>query len=489
MKKLFIIGTVISAFLLVGLIPLNMFVVDFPEWVIWIPAVILAAVNVLRIVKSDEKRAVKIIAPIVSAILIAAAWGGAYCNPYWGSTLTRRENITKDYDTVLTYSQAQEDMEEMLHWVNKDHPAFYNGRPDYFEKAYGEALARLSKDDEITVNDLYREMQTVLSTLSDGHTTAYVLYNEEHYLKTIAERRAQGYTLESINAKTVAELFEENRGLFSFDAESWGIENLSGKLTSKEGLAFLGIDADGASYTWVNESGERLTETYTSADFVTYAEYVKYNEAYMTNESETESFASYKIDKELDLAVLTLTECIYNDEYIASLRDMFTEVKAQGINNVAVDLRGNGGGDSRVANEFIRYLDIDSYKVDTTEQRLGVFMVSQDDAVMENEKYADLTFFGDVYLLTDATSFSSAMLFAQYIKDNDLGTIIGEPPGNDPNGYGDIATFRLDNSGIYISVSTKKFLRASGDATDKLVMPDIECDGEAAMDMLMETIG
>ncbi|MBE6765183.1 MAG: hypothetical protein E7546_04820 [Ruminococcaceae bacterium] len=489
MKKLFIIGSAVSAFLLVGLVPLNMFVIKFPEWVIWIPAAMLAAVNILRIIKSDEKRAVKIIAPIVSAILIAAAWAGAYCNPYWSSTLVRPSDCTKDYDTVLTYSQAQDDMEEMLHWVKKDHPMFMDGCPQGFSAAYDEALARLEKDDEITVNDLYREMQTMLSTLSDGHTTAYVLYNEEHYLRTIAERRAQGYTLDSINGKSITELFEENRGLFSFDAESWGVENLSGKLTSKEGLAFIGIDAEGVSYTWINESGERLTEAYTSADFVTYAEYVKYNEAYMTNESETKSFASYKIDKDKSLAILTLTECNYNDEYIACLRDMFTEVKAQGINNVAVDLRGNGGGDSRVANEFIRYLEVDSYKVDTTEQRLGVFMVSQDDAVMENEKYAELTFLGDVYLLTDATSFSSAMLFAQYIKDNGLGTIIGEPPGNDPNGYGDIATFRLDNSGIYLSVSTKKFLRASGEVIDRLVMPDIECDGDDAMNVLGETIG
>jgi len=49
MKKLFIIGSAVSAFLLVGLVPLNMFVIKFPEWVIWIPAAMLAAMlEVLR---------------------------------------------------------------------------------------------------------------------------------------------------------------------------------------------------------------------------------------------------------------------------------------------------------------------------------------------------------------------------------------------------------------------------------------------------------
>ncbi len=44
--------------------------------------------------------------------------------------------------------------------------------------------------------------------------------------------------------------------------------------------------------------------------------------------------------------------------------------------------------------------------------------------------YDDLTFNGPVYVLTSANSFRSAILFAQYIKDNLMGTLIGEEPGN-----------------------------------------------------------
>ena len=167
---------------------------------------------------------------------------------------------------------------------------------------------------------------------------------------------------------------------------------------------------------------------------------------------------------------------------------MFTEVKNKGIKNVAVDLRGNSGGNSLVADEFIRYLDADSFRVTTETMRLGPFFTPLGPETVENERYTDLTFTGDVYLLTSAGSFSSAMLFPQYIKDNGLGKLIGEPPGNDPNGYGEITEFRTPNAGMWISVSTKRFNRVDRDCPDKYVMPDIPCDEAGALDVLYEAI-
>jgi C-terminal processing protease CtpA/Prc len=106
----------------------------------------------------------------------------------------------------------------------------------------------------------------------------------------------------------------------------------------------------------------------------------------------------------------------------------------------------------------------------------------------KNEKVNDLLFTGDFYLLTSSGTFSSAMLYAQYVKDNHVGTIIGEAPGNDPNGYGEVVYFALPNSKIFMSVSTKHFIRADKDAGTYLVEPDIECSSNEAMDKLYEVI-
>jgi len=163
---------------------------------------------------------------------------------------------------------------------------------------------------------------------------------------------------------------------------------------------------------------------------------------------------------------------------------MFTEVKAHGIENVAVDIRNNGGGSSQVVNEFLRYLDIDSYQIDSMKWRLGFFYLPFGNGLCKNDKYSELTFKGDLYLLTAANTFSSAMMFAEYVKDNQLGLIIGEAPGNDPNGYGEIVCFKLPNSQIFMQISTKQFIRADRECTDKLVTPDIECPSEKALEKL-----
>lgn len=43
------------------------------------------------------------------------------------------------------------------------------------------------------------------------------------------------------------------------------------------------------------------------------------------------------------------------------LYNFFQEVSKNNIQNIAIDLRENTGGNSLVINQFIRYLDVDTY--------------------------------------------------------------------------------------------------------------------------------
>lgn len=484
-QKLLLAADILLAVGIVGLIPLNLWVCRFPEWVILITALLLVAMNVVYLVKFKTKLATKIILPIFSVLAICLSLFGSYCNPYWNSMMCRYCDDTQAYDTVVTYAQAKADVDYMMHYLNKCHPLFMSGTPDEVQQSYDAAIARLQSADEITVNTLRREVQQILSVLGDGHTTSWA-NRYERYLKTISKRKAENWQLVKINGRTLERIFEDNKSLFCYEVESWGMERFYAEVSTLSGLDFLGFDTDNITYTWQNDEGEEQTDRYTASDFIIYDEYLEYNKAYL--EDEDEDFVSYRIDEENSLALLTLTSCNYNEQYINCLKDMFTEVKAKGIRNVAVDIRGNGGGNSLVANEFIRYLDIDEYLEDTCKWRFGVFNISLGNGRKVNEKYTDLTFDGNVFLLTDTSSFSSSMMFAQYIKDNRLGSIIGEPPGNTPNCYGDISTFSMPNSGLCFQVSTKQFFRADKDSKDILVMPDMECDGEKALDMLYETL-
>lgn len=205
--------------------------------------------------------------------------------------------------------------------------------------------------------------------------------------------------------------------------------------------------------------------------------------------SEPQNFVYYDIDEQKSLAVLTLSKCVYNKIYIDCVEDMFTEVKQKNIKNVAVDLRGNGGGNSLVGNEFVKYLPAESYFDGPFDWRWGFITFHGNGMEIKNERYKDLTFEGDVYILTDNESFSAAKDFAMLIQDNNLGKVVGEPPANSVNGYGDITNFYLSNTGLFVQISTKKWYRIDSSKTDDYVMPDYPCNSKECLDKLYEVLG
>lgn len=491
MKKRYLIICIIMNLLALALIPMNLYLFAMPEWVSLIFDSLAAGALIVFFLKGRGKWLSKSILSILLILTIGISLFGTYCNPYWSSCNFSGFPYSESYDTVLTYEQAKEDLEYCLDCVKRDHPLFINGIPTEVWQRYENALEELQKAEQIDVTLVWQKCQNILSVLGDGHTCAYPnsYYGNEHYLKYIKARRDAGDALAAVNGMELSQLLEEKSDLYCYEVESWGILQLKSELSTLEGLYFLGIPVDeGVAYTYESPEGVRDTVTYYESDFVTYEEYMELNQIEDTSEEE-DSFVSYTIDSERSLAVLTLEECNYNNEYCRCLQDMFTEVKEQGIENVAVDIRDNGGGNSMVVNEFIRYLDVDTYQVDTCNWRLGIFNPSFGSGINQNQRYTDLIFRGRLYLLTSSGSFSSAMMFAEYIKDNQLGVLIGEAPGNTPSGYGDIAIFQLPNSGLYVQVSTKEFFRADRETDDILVEPDIECDAGEAMEYLYLELG
>ena len=82
-----------------------------------------------------------------------------------------------------------------------------------------------------------------------------------------------------------------------------------------------------------------------------------------------------------------------------------------------------------------------------------------------NRKIEDksLRFDGRLFVLTSPATFSSGNWFAVIIKDNNLGTIIGEPTGNAPSSYGDVPSFQMPNTGFSFTVSHKRWVRPNPD--------------------------
>lgn len=486
---------VILSLLSIGIIFLDLYCFAIPRFVSLFSIVALLAIIVLELIK-ENRRWKKILFTIINILVIVFVFLGTYCNPYRNSLTKRKinldENCKSAYNQTLTYREAKSDLDMAIYHLKHVHPMFIHGLSDDVKQLYKQAILNLKANNNITVNDLCKEIETIYSCLGDGHTSVWAWYYDTHTLKYMDKHYLNKDKIVAVNGITIEEIFNKNRQYFSFETEESGMLRVAECLQTLENLDYLGFNVDnGITYTYVNINGEQFQETYYKNDFLTPNDYWAYNDtdnSRFNNANNSNEFVRYEIMPDKNLAVLTLDSCDYNDYYKKCLSDMFNEVKNKGIGNVCVDVRSNSGGASRVINEFLRYINIDSYRNITCDVRLGIFMLhaSERDAELENNRYEDLVFNGNVYILTSTYSYSSAMDFAMFISDNHIGTVIGETPGNKANCYGDVLSFKLKNSDLLLRISFKKWYRIDKSNTDEFVEPNIKCKSEDALQTLIE---
>ena len=485
MKKLYVILIILLNLFIPLMGILSLFVFDIPNFIYILVSLLIIIFNIL-LFKSTSKKIGKYILLVVSIIFIIVGFVGVYCDPYWNSYNFRNSSlISNDYDYTLTKKEALEDLDFAMKKLMKNHPGFYHNTDKKIEERYEQVKKEIENKDNITVAFLEGRIESILSLLGDAHTMAIGNYGTYHIMKEASNHTNNNDKLVKINGITIKELWESKKNLFSYEMEEAGFKEFCNQLVLMEELIKMDIPVDKVVYTYLID-GVETDFTYTKDDFLIQSEYYKYNN--MDIKKEEKPFVYYEIDKEKSVAILTLDNCINNDFYKETLKKMFKEIKNNKIKNVAVDLRNNGGGNSSVATEFIKYLNVDSYLQWASEDRYGLFMIKNKEMTITNKKYDNLLFNGNVYILTSIDTFSSAMNFAMYIKDNNIGKVIGEASSNNPNSYGDIISYLLPNSKIYLHVSYKKWYRISTVKNEEFIEPDIKCDSDGAIEVLFENI-
>ncbi len=464
------------------LIPANIFLLNFPGWVMGASGILLCGGLAAYFFRFRPGTAAKTILSVIFAGTSFVCAISPCLIPWWNSyTFKAYHGKILNYDEMISGRKAEDDLKTLKYYLEKLHPLFQKGLTTEVKEAYEQVLGRLEEAEQITVNDFRREIQTVLHPIGDAHTTTYNDYPGDKYLKTAPPKSREGYGIRSVNGKNVEQIIEEARRYCCYETEEW----ISIDLGSLASLEFYGFSSP-FTYEWSRDD-EIITESCTEADFVGWEQYLEIYEQYFGAE-ESKEFVVCEIDEERSLAVLTLTQCEYNQTYIDCVREMFTQVKQKGIQNVAVDLRGNGGGSSMVGNEFVKYLPMGSYADGSYDWRWGPFMIHCDNSSVTNRRYEDLTFEGNVYVLTDRNSFSAAKDFAMLIQDNDLGKILGEASANNVRGYGEVAAFYLPNTGLFVQISTKKWYRIDENNPADYVCPDYPCEGGEAVEKLYELL-
>lgn len=192
----------------------------------------------------------------------------------------------------------------------------------------------------------------------------------------------------------------------------------------------------------------------------------------------------------------------------------FSAIAENKIENLVIDIRGNGGGRSVVVDSLLNYLTDKKYKqykiIETRisnelkerykekyPERLDWInryeideLVSQDEK-MNNPTKNKLRFKGNLFLLSDKISFSAAATFAGVFKELKLGKIIGEETGGTIEYYGDYWTMKTPNTEIDFYIAPKRFVQYGGKDLNRGVIPDylVENKGDSILDFTYSLIG
>ncbi len=187
---------------------------------------------------------------------------------------------------------------------------------------------------------------------------------------------------------------------------------------------------------------------------------------------------------------------IYSDGEKRNVDSLFTLLSEKKPENLVIDLRFNGGGNSSAGDYILDHLTSRPYrqysKVDVklSKQALAMgretglkelegLLVTWRLDPRQPEDRAN-RFDGSLFLLTGPDTFSSAADFAAAVKDYEIGIVIGEETGGIRQCFGDVLSFQCPNSGVGFGVSYKRFYAPIPKPDDDMrgTMPDVPVNDE-----------
>lgn len=371
----------------------------------------------------------------------------------------------------LTKSEAKEDLDFLYEHMEEYHPAWIDGSKELVQavqQQYEQELEQLA--DSVTVLQLWQAAGRICAKLHDGHTSLRV--NMLDSLEITDPQVLQDGRPEYINGVSAEEIFENYMIHSSYELDEFAASMFDQTvLKNEKALQYCRIDtSSGVTYGY-QKDGSVVERTY------------QFEQPVVSGAKAT----TYTVDEANGTAVLTVPECTYDETYCNTLNEFFTKVRDKGIQNIIVDLRSNGGGDSRVANEFLSYLDVDEYKTIYADVRIGKQLNQGSSKIIKNHKKNEV-FSGRVYVLINNDTFSSATDWAMIVQDNHLGILVGEMSGNLPDSYGDVLLFQLPHSNLLVNISYKKWHRVDREKAGEPLVPDYECAQEAALDYAYDLI-
>mgnify|MGYP001134281008 CR=1 FL=1 len=330
----------------------------------------------------------------------------------------------------------------------------------------------IGKIDQLNNNQLFVELNKIVASVGDAHTTINIRDGYSYPLKfwmfdgkvyvvnadTSLKDMVFSQVLK-IDRIEIEKVIEQLSILISHENESWVLAMLPNYLQSPVYMNGLGMvkNEKEAVFT-VRKDGQVQDFRVSALEYGESADYIN---------KKTEDVLVGKFDKYYDYEYLPEYKALCfeynacaemdNKKFVDFNKEMFDFIEKNDVEKIIVDLRNNSGGNSEILNPFTKRL----------------------------KKYIAKNTNVEVRILVGRNTFSSGMFAIYRVKESAPKAVsMGEPTGGALDCYGEVKKINLPNSQIPIGYSTKYFefskdfsYKNSGIGTflpDTLIQPTIE---------------
>lgn len=468
----------------------------------------------------------KIISGAVAAIIVVIGGLGLYLSDKIYLRDNHRTVPRAEFDRLYSPDEVQEDIAALTSTIRKIHPDFEGVAGVVFEARCAALAASL--DGPMTRVEVYRRLAPLNHYLRDGHT-----YLRPPLEERLAYEAAGGRYLpmtvrifqESLIVKRplIPEANIEARDkitaingvsaseLAAFSLKSQSGESLALRRAYAEKFFYRDLWAAGVESPFAIRIRRDGAELVVTSPGLAKSDYIEKRNAAAPGNAFT--------ILENNIALLTFNDMpLPNREFRQFLKSSFESLNRRSVNTLIIDMRENGGGDSRAGDMLMTYLtdqalpSVKHVDVKVTEEikryyktllpagfrwiplHWGVPMLRNiqneppdgtfrfypgPDTPRPRRRQPEYAFDGQLYVLTGPRTYSSAVIFAAPMKHYGRATFVGEETGEPLIFFGENYYFDLPHTRLQAQVSHKMFTLVGASDAHTGILPDIPTRGDA----------
>jgi hypothetical protein len=362
---------------------------------------------------------------------------------------------------MLSSEDMRADLDELFRQIEKYHPDPYMKRSKENVDRDRQALYQ-ELGQPMTSVDFYRKIALLIDSLGDDHTVVFPSNNTFQQIDSYEMVFPLEVEFDGVKAYIIKNYTgnpDIPLGAELLTINGTPLSTIQSNLIVDPGFNFtykLWL-LNGSSHEYqiaLLPPGETTPDNFTVPGR-TYEEIYKQEPT-----SETREEVTYRTLPNEKIGILTLNDFMSIYEPV---KQAFSQIQKDGVQDLIIDIRENGGGHMESLDLFMNYLTDQSYQ----KCHKCAFIHPWEDV---SNRYH-----GKIYLLIGPDTYSAAVLLANILQDHKLATLIGEETAETSSfcAYVMIGGEPLPRTGLKYMVSSQCYIRPNGTVDGRGVIPDM----------------